>query len=92
MLGNFEFSLVRLAVFALAFVFTFFGALVAWSKNEGSGAQQAAGAFGALAGVAFGAQAFFAFRQRREELEKLAEQQANESKLFRLSNIHINNW
>lgn len=78
MLGNFEFSLVRLAVFALAFVFTFFGALVAWSKNEGSGAQQAAGAFGALAGVAMGAQAFFAFRQRREEIEKLAEQQAKE--------------
>lgn len=78
MLGNFEFSLVRLAAFAVAFVFTFFGALVAWSKNEGSGAQQAAGAFGALAGVAMGANAFFAFRQRREEIEKLAEQQANE--------------
>jgi len=73
-----EFSLVRLAVFAVAFVFTFFGALVAWSKNEGSGAQQAAGAFGALAGVAMGANAFFAFRQRREEIEKLAADKADE--------------
>ena len=87
-----EFSLVRLAVFAVAFVFTFFGALVAWSKNEGSGAQQAAGAFGALAGVAMGANAFFAFRQRREEIEKLAADKADEGRLFhRLKKIIILN-
>ena len=42
------------------------GSLAAWSKSEGKGALQAAGAFGTLAGITLGASAFFAFQMHKE--------------------------
>ena len=44
---------------AVGFVFVFFGSLAAWAAHEGVGAQQAAGAFGALAGVGFAGMLLF---------------------------------
>ena len=73
---DFEFSLVRLASMAVGCLFVLIGSLAAWSNHEGVGAQQAAGAFGALAGICYGVLTFFAFQMRKEELEK----RANEGK------------
>ena len=42
------------------------GSLAAWSKSEGKGALQAAGAFGTLAGITLGASAFFAFQMHKD--------------------------
>ena len=80
---DFEFSLVRLASMAVGFLFVLIGSLAAWSAHEGVGAQQAAGAFGALAGICYGVLTFFAFQMRKEELEK----RANEGK-FKYGKAH----
>ena len=69
---DFEFSLARLASMAVGFLFVLIGSLAAWSAHDGVGAQQAAGAFGALAGICYGVLTFFAFQMRKEELEKRA--------------------
>ena len=69
-----DFSFVRLIAFAVAALFVLIGSLAAWSKNEGKGALQAAGAFGTLAGVSFGATAFFAFQMHKEYKDKQNEQ------------------
>ena len=57
---------------AVGFLFVLIGSLAAWSAHDGVGAQQAAGAFGALAGICYGVLTFFAFQMRKEELEKRA--------------------
>lgn len=62
---------------AVGCLFVLIGSLAAWSGHEGVGAQQAAGAFGALAGICYGVLTFFAFQMRKEELEK----RANEGKI-----------
>lgn len=77
LLLDFEFSLARLASMAVGCLFVLVGSLAAWSGHEGVGAQQAAGAFGALAGICYGVLTFFAFQMRKEELEK----RANEGKI-----------
>lgn len=67
MLGEqFQFSFVRVVAFGAAAVLVLIGSLAAWSKNEGKGTLQAAGAFGTLTGVTFGASAFFAFQMHKE--------------------------
>ena len=48
---------------------TLIGSLAAWSKNEGKGALQAAGAFGTLAGISLGASCFFAFQMHKDALQ-----------------------
>lgn len=80
MIGNFEFSLARLASMAVGCLFVLIGSLAAWSAHEGVGAQQAAGAFGALAGICYGVLTFFAFQMRKEELEKRANEENPEKK------------
>ena len=65
-LEQFQFSFVRVVAFGAAAVLVLIGSLAAWSKNEGKGTLQAAGAFGTLTGVTFGASAFFAFQMHKE--------------------------
>lgn len=66
MIGSLEFSFVRTVAFGGSMVLVLIGSLAAWSKNEGKGALQAAGAFGTLAGITLGASCFFAFQMHKD--------------------------
>ena len=72
---------------AVGCLFVLTGSLAAWSGHEGVGAQQAAGAFGALAGICYGVLTFFAFQMRKEELEKRVDE--GKINIFYFYNISI---